>query len=227
VQPAPPAIAAPAGAPWIAAPRPGVNAMEWQERHRAFVARAARGGIDVLFLGDSITDAFPAVGRDAWHRALASLGTAEDFGIPGDRTAWLLWRVRNGELDGTHARAVVLMIGTNDLASETPAAVARGVSAIVGTVRAKLPRAVVVLNAILPRGEPDDPLRVRLAATNARIASLADGKHVRWVDAGPGFVDASGRIDPRLMPDGLHPSAEGYEIWSTALRPVLVRALSK
>jgi lysophospholipase L1-like esterase len=227
MQPAPPAIAVPAGAPWIAAPRPGVNSAEWQERHRAFVARAARGGIDVLFLGDSITDAFPTVGRDAWRHAIAELGTAEDFGIPGDRTAWLLWRVRNGELDGSHARAVVLMIGTNDLPSATPSDVARGVSAIVGTVRAKLPRAVVVLNAILPRGGPDDPLRVKVAAVNARIASLADGKHVRWIDAGRGFVDASGRIDPVLMPDGLHPSAEGYVIWSTALRPVLRRALSK
>jgi lysophospholipase L1-like esterase len=228
VHPAPPpAIVTPAGAPWIAAPRPGMNADDWQARHRAFVARAARGGIDVLFLGDSITELFPAEGKNAWDRAIAPLGTVEDFGISGDRTEWLLWRVRNGELDRTNARAVVLMIGTNDLPTATPAGIARGVSAIVATVRAKLPRAVVVLNAILPRGEPDDPLRAKATGVNARIAALAGGKHVRWLDAGPGFVDAAGRIKPGLMPDGLHPSGHGYEVWATALRPVLRDALSK
>jgi lysophospholipase L1-like esterase len=191
------------------------------------VARAKQGGIDVLFLGDSIAAFFTTRGSAVWEREIAPLGTVVDFGIEGDRTQFVLWRVRNGELDGTNARVVVLMVGTNNLASATPENVARGVAAVVDTVREKLPRAVIVLNAILPRGTPDDPARAKLADVNARLASLADGTHVRWLDAGAGFVDAGGAIDRALMPDRLHPSAAGYEVWAAALRPVLLESLSK
>ncbi|MEA2722080.1 MAG: hypothetical protein QOJ39_3944, partial [Candidatus Eremiobacteraeota bacterium] len=148
-----------------------------------------------------------------------------NFGISGDRTQFVLWRLRNGELDGSNARVVVLMIGTNNLASATPENVAHGIAAIVDTVRTKLPNAVIVLNALLPRGEPGDPLRAKLADVNARIAPLADGAQVRWLDAGPRFIDANGAILPELLPDKLHPSAAGYEVWAAALRPVLTDLL--
>jgi lysophospholipase L1-like esterase len=221
-----PSPATPLGGPWIAAPRPW-NTAAWLAQHDAYVARARQGGVDVLFLGDSITEFFPTRGKDVWDRAIAPLGSVADFGISGDRTQFVLWRARNGELDGTNARAVVLMIGTNNLASATPENVARGVGAIVATVRAKLPNAVVVLNALLPRGAPDDPLRAKAAAVNALIAPLADGVRVRWIDAGGGFVAADGTIPDALMPDKLHPSPAGYEVWATALRPVLLDALSR
>ena len=217
---APPAIRIPA------APRDGAESAAWLERHEHFVARARQGGIDVLFLGDSITDLFPVRGRHTWERRILPLGRVANFGISGDRTHHLLWRVRNGELDGSGARVVVLLIGTNDLAFETPAGIARGIVAIVETIRAKLPRAAVVLNAVLPRGAPDDALRANAADVNRRIAPLARGGRVLWVDAGPAFLDAGGRIPPELMPDGLHPAGAGYDAWAAALRPVLVRALA-
>jgi lysophospholipase L1-like esterase len=196
-------------------------------QHDGYVTRAQQGGIDVLFLGDSITHLFPLRAPDVWDARIAPLGTVANFGIDGDRTQFVLWRAQNGELDGTGARVVVLMIGTNNLAAATPEAIARGIGAIVGVVRAKLPNAIVVLNAILPRGAAGDPARAQIAAVNGRIATLADGDRVRWVDAGPGFVDTSGALLPGLLPDGLHPSAAGYEVWATALRPVLLDALAK
>ncbi|MBV9439604.1 MAG: GDSL family lipase [Candidatus Eremiobacteraeota bacterium] len=189
------------------------------------MARARKGGIDVVFLGDSITDFFDTTGSGVWDLRIAPLGNVADFGITGDRTQYLLWRVRNGELDGSGARVVVLMIGTNNLAPTTPDAVARGVGAILDAIRAKLPQAIVVLNAILPRGARDDPLRAKLAAVNALIAPLADGRAVRWLDAGPEFVDETGALLPGLMPDGLHPSARGYAVWTEMLRPALLDAL--
>lgn len=224
--PSPSPSAVPLAGPWIAAPRPW-SKPKWLAQHDAFVARARQGGIDVLFLGDSITESFAKRGKDAWDRDIAPLGTVADFGIAGDRTQFVLWRARNGELDGTGARVVVVMVGTNNLASATPENVARGVAAIVDTVRAKLPDAIVVLNALLPRGAPGDPVRAKTADVNARIAALADGTHVRWLDAGAGFVGADGAIPAALMPDKLHPSAAGYDVWATALRPVLLDALSK
>jgi lysophospholipase L1-like esterase len=216
----------PAAGPWIAAQRPWSTAT-WLAQHDAFVARARQGNVDVVFLGDSIAAFFQQRAPDVWNRAIAPLGNVVDFGIEGDRTQFVLWRVQNGELDGTNARAVVLMIGTNNLATATPENVARGVGAIVDAVRAKLPNAVIVLNGLFPRGDPNDPLRGKAADVNARLAQLADGTHVRWLDAGPGFVTADGTIAPSLMPDKLHPSPDGYELWATALRPVLLDALSK
>ncbi|HTD32453.1 MAG TPA: GDSL-type esterase/lipase family protein [Candidatus Elarobacter sp.] len=216
---------APLAGPWIAVPRPwGTQA--WTAQHDAFVARARQGNVDVLFVGDSITAFFLSRAPDVWDREIAPLGNVVNFGIEGDRTQFVLWRVRNGELDGTNARVVVLMIGTNNLATATPENVARGVSAIVDTIRAKLPNAVVVLNALLPRGAPDDPVRAKLADVNARIAGLADGVHVRWLDAGPGFLDADGTIPVTLMRDKLHPTPDGYAVWSAALRPVLTELLA-
>jgi lysophospholipase L1-like esterase len=217
---------APLAGPWIAAPRPwGTQA--WTAQHDAFVARARQGNVDVLFVGDSITAFFLTRAPDVWNREIAPLGNVVNFGIEGDRTQFVLWRVQNGELDGTNARVVVLMIGTNNLATATPENVARGVSAIVDTIRAKLPNAVIVLNALLPRATPDDPVRAKLTDVNARIAALADGAHVRWLDAGPGFLDADGTIPTTLMRDKLHPTPAGYEVWAAALRPVLSDLLAQ
>ncbi|HYZ15807.1 MAG TPA: GDSL-type esterase/lipase family protein [Candidatus Acidoferrum sp.] len=228
--PKPPAIIVPvpasrAGA-WIPAPRPW-NPEEWRTRHDAFVARAKQGGIDVLFLGDSITDWFTTRGVGAWEHSIAALGTAVDFGISGDRTQWLLWRIDHGELDGCGAKVVVLMIGTNNLGATTPENVARGIASVLSAVRTRLPNAIIILNALLPRGLPDDPVRLKLAAVNGLIRPLADGKQVWWLDAGAGFLSRDGSIPLALMPDELHPSSKGYEVWASALRPVVDEALSQ
>ena len=217
---------APAAGPWIATARPW-STKAWLAQHDAFVARAQQGNVDVLFIGDSITRFFETRAPDVWNAQIAPLGTVVDFGIEGDRTQFVLWRVQHGELDGTDTRVVVLMIGTNNLATATPENVARGVGAIVGTVREKLPNATVVLNALLPRGNPADAVRAKLTEVNARIAALADGTHVRWLDAGPAFVDGDGSIRLELMPDRLHPSPAGYEAWAAALRPVLGELLAR
>ena len=94
--PAPPAVVSPAPRPWAKA--------AWLAQHDAFVARARRGNVDVLFRGDSITEFFVTRAPGVWNREIAPLGNAVDFGISGDRTQFVLWRVRNGELDGTNAR---------------------------------------------------------------------------------------------------------------------------
>jgi lysophospholipase L1-like esterase len=230
MQPSPPAVVSPApsppaAAPWIAAPRPWSQAT-WLAEHDDFVAQAQHGPYDVVFLGDSITAFFATRGATAWERDITPLGAVADFGIEGDRTQFVLWRVLHGELEPTNARVVVLMVGTNNLATATPENVARGVGAIVDAVHAALPHAIVILNAILPRGAKDAPARAATAEVNARIATLADGTSVRWVDATSAFLTADGTIGPALMPDALHPSAAGYDAWSAALRPALAAALA-
>ncbi len=207
----------------------------WMKRHEEFVARAGEGGIEVLFLGDSITDYWRDRGRAVWDRDFAPLHAA-NFGISGDRTQQVLWRITHGELEGIEPRVVVLMIGTNNTgpglgensltpANTTPEIVA-GVRAIVRTIQRKLPATRVLLFGIFPRGETNDPLRKQIAEINAGIARLADGQKVFFRDISADLLGADGSLSKEIMPDLLHPNQQGYEIWSRTLRSSLAQLLN-
>ena len=200
----------------------------WTRRHEGFVQEAKKGGIDILFLGDSITDFWRNRGSNVWNRCYAPRHAA-NFGISGDRTQHVLWRIDNGELDGIHPKVVVLMIGTNNTGKEndhktprnTVPEVAEGVRAVVNDMRARLPDSKILLLAIFPRGGLDDPQRAQVALINTLIAKLDDGKMVKFLDIGPRFLDFDGMLPRSIMPDLLHPNAKGYQIWADAINPAL------
>lgn len=207
----------------------------WLKRHEGFVEIARKGNVDVLFLGDSITDAWrnEQRGKPIWDQHFAPLKAA-NFGISGDRTQHVLWRLENGEAEGIKPRAVVLMIGTNNTGFErdgttprnTPAETIEGVKAVVSTLRAKFPAAKILLLAIFPRGEtPEHPQRKQVAEINAGIAKLHDGRAVHYLDIGRKFLTSDGTLTKEIMPDFLHPGAKGYEIWAEAIREPLGKFL--
>lgn len=204
---------------------------KWVQRHEGFVETAKKGGVDVLFLGDSITDFWRDTnpnrgGKKVWDANFSSWHAA-NFGISGDRTQHVLWRLEHGELDGIKPRVVVLMIGTNNTGFEpdkvtprnsTPEIVA-GVTTVVKTLRTKLPQTKVLLLAIFPRGEkPDNPQRLQVAEVNSALAKLDDGRMVRFLDIGSKFLAADGTLPKEIMPDFLHPGEKGYEIWAAAIK---------
>jgi lysophospholipase L1-like esterase len=209
---------------------------KWVERHEGFVEIAKKGNVDVLFIGDSITDAWrrpPPGGKSVWDKYFAPLRAA-NFGISGDRTQHLLWRLENGELDGIKPKAVVMMIGTNNTGFErdgttprnTPAETAEGVARIVKLLRTKQPQAKILLLAVFPRAEkPDHPQRVQVNEINAAIAKLADGKNVQFLDIGDKFLAGDGTLPKEIMPDSLHPQEKGYEIWANAIQEPLAKLL--
>jgi lysophospholipase L1-like esterase len=200
----------------------------WVRRHEGFVAQAKQGGIDVLFMGDSITDFWRNRGSNVWNQFYAPLHAA-NFGISGDRTQHVLWRMDNGELDGIHPKVVVLMIGTNNTGKErdkktprnTPAQVIEGVTAVVNDIRAKLPDSKILLLAIFPRGDGGPEQQAQINEINPAIAKLDDGKMVKFLDIGAKFLDADGTLPRSVMPDLLHPSERGYQIWAEAMNPTL------
>ncbi len=207
----------------------------WMKRHEGFLAEARQGGIEVLFLGDSITDFWRDAkrGRAIWDREFAPIHAA-NFGISADRTQHLLWRIENGELDGLHPKVVVLMIGTNNTGLErdnvtprnTPAEAIEGVKAVVSEIRKRLPESKLLLLAVFPRGAtPDYPQRAQIKTVNDAIQKLADGKRVRFLDLGPKFLEPDGTLSAEVMPDFLHPSTKGYEIWAANMKPVLLEML--
>jgi len=200
----------------------------WVRRHEGFVAQAKQGGIDVLFMGDSITDFWRNRGSNVWNQYYAPMHAA-NFGISGDRTQHVLWRMDNGELDGIHPKVVVLMIGTNNTGNErdkktprnsVPEAI-EGVQAVVADIRTRLPDSKILLLGIFPRGTLDDPQRAQVALINTVICKLDDGKMVKFLDIGSKFLDADGTLPKTVMPDLLHPNAHGYQIWADAMNPTL------
>src|SRR5207248_1459545 len=177
------------------------------------------GDVDVLFLGDSITQGWEGNGREVWKENFEPLKAA-NFGIGGDQTQHVLWRITEGkELEGIDPKAAVLMIGTNNIGSDSAEQIAEGVKAIVAELRKQKPRMKVLLLGVFPRSGPGvakedkvcpaDKLQPKVRAINERLAKLDDGKDVKYLDIGDKFLDQSGGLPREIMPDLLHLSAKG------------------
>lgn len=195
-------------------------------RHAQFMYRIKEGDIGLLFMGDSIMDFWPRNGEYSWLK-FAPYHPA-DFGVSGDATENVLWRITNGELDGINPKVVVLMIGTNNIghsSSEKPEWAAAGVKKIVDTIHEKLPRTKLLLLAVFPRGTKNSRERNAVTAINTVIGGLDDGKMTRYLDIGNVFLDEDGEIPPDVMPDKLHPTAKGYDLWYEAMQPLLAEMM--
>jgi lysophospholipase L1-like esterase len=202
----------------------GKNDPNWMKRHEGFVAIAKKGGVEVLFLGDSITDAWRSFdeknmrgGRRIFEKEFAPL--KENFGIGGDRTQHVLWRLQNGELDGIQPKVIMLMIGTNNAGSNSAKEIADGIKAIVAEIHKRSPKTKVLLLGVFPRGEKPNPMRDKLKEVNKTIAKLDDGgKTVKYLDIGAKFVQPDGTISKDIMYDFLHLTEKGYRIWADAVQ---------
>lgn len=196
----------------------------WKERLEACNRRLAQGGVDLVFIGDSITQGWEGEGKPVWDE-LYGARKAVNLGFSGDRTQHVLWRLEKHGLEAlaaTPPKLVVLMIGTNNSNGSDNSAeeIADGIEAIVAKLRARLPATKVLLLAIFPRGERDDAQRAKVAAASQRASRVADGKHVHYLDLAPVFLEPDKKtLLPAVMPDHLHLSAEGYRRWGTAIEP--------
>jgi lysophospholipase L1-like esterase len=196
----------------------------WNKKHDDYVKQAAQGNIDLLFLGDSITDDFRKVpgAWDFFQERFAKYHAA-NFGIDGDHTQHLLFRILNGECDHIHPRVAVILIGTNNTADDSAAAIARGIGACVAATRQKLPQTRILLLGLFPRGgsATDNDKRPVIQAVNRQIARFDNGDTVRFLNLYDKFLAPGGSLSKQIMYDGLHPSLQGYHIWLDAMQPLL------
>ena len=210
--------------------RDGAPSKTFLERHEAFLKRGKSGPIGLLFIGDSITAAWPSMCKDIWQKYYGAYNPA-NFAIGGNRTQNVLWQIQNGELDGISPKVVVLLIGINNGSKYGVASVTRGVRKVVEEIHAKLPESKVLLLGIFPRGnDPANPAgvakgRAFIVEVNKDLATLDDGKQTRFLDIGSKFMDSNGVISKEVMPDGLHPGVPGYQIWADAMQPLLEEML--
>ncbi|HEU5079143.1 MAG TPA: GDSL-type esterase/lipase family protein [Opitutaceae bacterium] len=214
------------------------NNARFLELHESFLQRAKSGPIDLLFLGDSITEGWKKAPH-IWEHYYGKLQPA-NFGIGGDQTQHVIWRIENGELDGIHPKVVVLMLGTNNTASHTAEEIAAADKKIVELIRAKIPSTKVLVLAVFPRGARKNKEGVitpeaiaeasrRMAvidALNPMLAKLDDGVNVRFLNINERFLGQDGKIPFPIMPDQLHPTAAGYQLWAEAMQPLLDEMLN-
>lgn len=197
----------------------------WLERHEQINARAREGNVDLVFIGDSITQGWND--NEVWQKYYGSR-QALNAGIGGDRTQHVLWRLDHGNIDGLSPKVAVMMIGTNNSGADQPEQIAEGVQAIVDRLRGKLPETKILLLGIFPRGaDADDPRRQTNIAVNEIIRDLDDGQMVHYLDIGPAFLEEDGSLSKEIMPDLLHLSPKGYQIWAESIEPKVAELLGE
>ncbi len=216
---------------------PKTGNVRFFELHEKFLARTKSGPIGVLFMGDSITEGWGKAPH-VWEKYFGQYQPA-NFGIGGDQTQHVIWRIENGELDGIRPKVMVLMIGTNNSGQHTGDQIADAVKKIIDLSRAKIPGLKVLLVAILPRDarRNNDGLITeaaiadaakRVAANdraNALLAKMDDGVNVRYLNTNAVFLGRDGRIPWTIMPDQLHPTAAGYQLWAEAIEKPLAEMM--
>lgn len=189
---------------------------EWYRMHADDIDIAEKGESKILFIGDSIIQGFESKGAKYWNEHFAPLGAA-NFGIGGDMTQNVLWRLENGGIGNLLPERIIILVGTNNFghSNENPAQVYVGMRAVVHKLKEAFPSAKLLLMAVFPRKEEsDDPDRDTIKDLNDRVQRMEYLDDVTYLDIGNEFLLEDGRIPKSLMPDFLHPSEEGYGIWT-------------
>ncbi|MDP6553522.1 MAG: platelet-activating factor acetylhydrolase IB subunit [Pirellulaceae bacterium] len=207
--------------------KPAPRAGRWMTRHNAMNARVEKGNVDLVFIGDSITQGWEGRGKNVWSKFYGKRN-AVNLGIGGDRTQHVIWRLDNGNLEGIAPKAAVIMIGTNNSGSNSPEQIADGVTAIVRQLQAKTPKTKILMLATFPRGaNPADKKRQVNEKSNAIVAKLATDDNVHYLDIGQEFLGDDGSLSREIMPDLLHLSEQGYTIWAESIEPTLAKLMDE
>jgi lysophospholipase L1-like esterase len=200
-----------------------------QLAHEQLLAKTKQGRIDIYFEGDSIARRWGATDYprllENWKKNFYGWNAA-DFAWGADRVENILWRLENGELDGVNPKVIVLLAGTNNVPNTGAEEIANGVQAILRVMQSKAPAAVIVLMAIFPRNDNPD-FMPKIDRINAALATLADGRRVRFLNINDKLAGPDGKLFDGMMNanDKLHPTLMGYQIWADALKPLFTELL--
>jgi lysophospholipase L1-like esterase len=191
---------------------------------------------EIVLIGDSITHFWGGQpdggkmgnrGTETWAQLFGQRRVL-NLGFGWDRTQNVLKRIALGQLDGLKPKAVVIHIGTNNLAqtencrSNSPAEIAQGIQAIIEQVQAKCSGTAIVLMGIFPRGQKrEDPKRAVLREINGLLKTHQEQPGVTFLDITDHWLSDDGTLSKEIMPDFLHPNQKGYAVWAEALKTVL------
>lgn len=223
--------------PVAATPISRMDTPWWRQRHLQKLAELRRGRVDLIWLGDSITQNWEAEGPPAWRdfapvwQRFYGDRNAVNLGFKGDTTAHLLWRMQNGELDGIQPKAAVVLIGANNMGrvhwntEQTEA----GIAAVVADLQHRLPNTGVILLSILPSVRSKWATRTTNQVNRALAARYVSGGPVHFIDLTSLFVRADGEVDRTKFYDDLltppdpplHPTAQMQQRIAEVIEPTV------
>ena len=208
--------------PAHSAVKPAPRSGGWMNRHESFNQRVAKGNVDLIFIGDSITHGWEGKGKAIWEKYYIKRN-AVNLGIGGDRTQHVLWRLDNGNIKNINPKVAVVMIGTNNSGNGRNSAeeMIDGVTAVIEKLRTKLPKTEILLLDIFPRGQRINAQRGKILQVNQVLSRLDSRPRVTFLRIGQNFVSPDGSIAKDIMPDFLHLTPSGYEIWAKSIEPTL------
>ncbi|WPU96895.1 GDSL-type esterase/lipase family protein [Mucilaginibacter sabulilitoris] len=157
-------------------------------------------------------------GKDSWDTYLQPLAV-QNMGFGWDRIENVLWRIYHDELDGFKADHILLMIGTNNLQSNTDDEIIRGLRQLITAAKTRQSQSRIIISGILSRRN----METRVAALNVDIEKLAAEVNIKYINPGAVFLNDAGKIKEELFGDGLHPNAAGYRL----LAPIIAEAFSE
>jgi len=161
--------------------------------------------IQLVFDGDSITDAWQLSGKNYGRNAMPA--SALSISELRRSNAASFVAPRSGRGRRNHPKLIAILIGTNNVKNYTAEQIAGATKDIIAGYRKRCPEAAILLQAIFPRNElPTDPMRAKIKTANDAISKLADGDKVIYIDFGDRFLSPDGTISKDVMPDFLHPS---------------------
>jgi len=183
---------------------------------------------DIIFIGASIIAGWQGAGAAIWQKDYLPRH-ALNFGISGDKTQNVLWRLDNMNVKELRPKVAVIMIGANNTAN-TPREIADGIEAVVNRARSIFPGVKVILVSLTPNRRAND----KMMAVDAILKSFTDDQSVYWLDLVPLMppittTTPDGKTDTNwkgLKADHLHPNASGYQIWHDAMEPLLSKLLA-
>ena len=191
--------------------------------------------VRLVFLGNSITQSWGGEGREVWSPvkelwdSLYRPLDAANFGISGDRTQHILWRINNGNFDKITPELVVVACGVNNFRDNTPQDIAAGIKAIVAGLRKQVPSSQILLLGPFPAGENnDDPLRITYHEVHRLIKPLGGQKNVTYKNIGAPYIKENGNLDYNLMrTDNIHLAPQGYYKWAESIQEEVDKAFAE
>lgn len=193
--------------------------LDWMGRFYANLDKLKDGPYDLVFDGDSITENFQYAGIEVMKKHYAGIKVL-DNAIGGDQVEHVTWRLRNGDLAGQNPKLIVILAGSANV-GQKPEDVADGVKLLLQELKEHCPHSHILLMGFLPRGPlPTSTDRVWAASVTKILSGFGDDQ-ITFIDIGPKLLQPDGSLTVDVMPDYLHPSVKGYEIWADAIQPIV------
>jgi len=216
-------------------PRPQTKSTDdhkgwWMQRFIRKSQSAKNGDIDLVFIGDSITQRWEDKGKDIWEEYYLKRKSL-NLGFSSDRTEHVIWRLQNGNFDGINPKLVILMIGTNNTGHrmDNPAIIADGIKLIIENIHMRSPRTKILLLGIFPRGKTAKNARRK---NNEKVNKIIKNypneyEFVHYMDISKNFLNEDGSLSREIMYDLLHLTSKGYAIWAEAIEQKVKELLNE